>query len=317
MPGHPRCAADDDRLLALEVHQPPSRSGRLAGSATCGVESSAFHGDRRRLSPWRRPQDRAALARQEPRRTSTSSCQSTGRSKPRPEAEEREVDHAGQLDGVLVAQRRRHVQPVRPTRRSRSRPRPRAPVLPAWPAPLRPAAEDEVRLLRAGDELGLGLAEVQPQVREAPVDADRAVHRRHAGRHDHPARQALDRIVELGDQAVDELGVAAHRLLVDGEEQVVLAGEVLVERAQRLAATSATSCTVSDSPLVRSSTVAAARISWLPQSMERTRAPSSSIDDAALPIRDGVVRLGLRHHGLAHVSQATASGKRRSAPRTA
>ena len=37
-------------------------------------------------------------------------------------------------------------------------------------------------------------------------------------------------------------------------------------------ATSATSCTVSDSPLVRSSTVAAARISWLPRSIERTRA---------------------------------------------
>ena len=47
--------------------------------------------------------------------------------------------------------------------------------------------------------------------------------------------QPLERDVERVDDLLQVVGGGAHGLLEEGEEQLVLAGEVLVEAAQRLA----------------------------------------------------------------------------------
>ena len=45
----------------------------------------------------------------------------------------------------------------------------------------------------------------------------------------------LERVVDVGDLGLELLGAAPHELLEQGQQQLVLAGEVLVEAAQRLA----------------------------------------------------------------------------------
>ena len=153
------------------------------------------------------------------------------------EAERHDAERLGQPDARVVAERvagdERRLQGQDHVRRApRGRRRGSAPdsAASATSSSMSRVTGCCDRATRSGSDL----AELEAQPGQTPVDAGVA-ELGHADRGDQRAPEPLERVGQVDDGVADHAGVGVHRLFEHGEEQVVLALEVLVERAERLA----------------------------------------------------------------------------------